>query len=492
MYNLTIFSMSKKRFFKSYWLLAAGFGLMAVGCADDGFDDESFQSGNGVTNTQLVSPSADDITITASPDGSKQTIAWPVVYGAGGYQAILKNLTEDEIVVDTIIDGLSFATSRLEDTNYEVTVQVLGNEKLGNKAGEVTSKLFTTFADSYATIPTGTDLYQYFQDNPVPAPAEDAESDEIIYDLEAGGEYTVSQPLDMGLHKVLLRTNDKLKHAIITLAEGAYFVCTDALSFNYLSFDCSATAKPFILLNENPDESLLPEPVDGKQSEYFRIKHIKIQNSEIMGVNASLIYDNNKKYCVATLLIKNTIIQMQSVADNIKNESWISFQGGGAKDFSVINSTIYQTGTDRPKYFIRYNNSVRIDRIGWPTTDHTTMTYLNSTFYNVNAGNWANYAGISNYSQYDLQNNIWVDCGDGAIARRVMGNSRLGTNSSINYFRNTYWKDGEATDQSTYDTTETALTTDPAFVDAANGNFTPTGAEQVEYQTGDPRWLESK
>ena len=96
-------------------------------CAGDGFADESFVPGNGVTNTQLVSPSADDITITPSPDGSKQTIEWPVVNGAGGYQAILTNLTTDEVMVDSIIDGLSFIVDREEDTNYQLDLKVLGH-----------------------------------------------------------------------------------------------------------------------------------------------------------------------------------------------------------------------------------------------------------------------------------------------------------------------------------------------------------------------------
>ena len=43
-------------------------------------------------------------------------------------------------------------------------------------------------------------------------------------------------------------------------------------------------------------------------------------------------------------------------------------------------------------------------------------------------------------------------------------------------------------DTNSYDTSNNALQTDPAFVDAANGNFTPTGADQVARKTGDPRW----
>ena len=36
---------------------------------------------------------------------------------------------------------------------------------------------------------------------------------------------------------------------------------------------------------------------------------------------------------------------------------------------------------------------------------------------------------------------------------------------------------------------DAGLQTDPAFVDPANGDFTPTGAEQVAKKTGDPRWF---
>lgn len=128
----------RNRFFTWTWqgcLLLGAAGFLTTSCASDGFTDESFVSGNGVTNTQLVSPSVDDITITPSADGSKQTIAWPVVNGAGGYQAILTNLTTEEVMVDSIIDGLSFIVDREEDTNYQLNIMVLGNEKLGNTAG---------------------------------------------------------------------------------------------------------------------------------------------------------------------------------------------------------------------------------------------------------------------------------------------------------------------------------------------------------------------
>ncbi len=174
-------------------------------CAGDGFSDESFQPGNGVQNTKLTTPAADEIKVEASTDGSKQTISWPIVYGASGYKAVFTNVTTGEVLVDSLIDNLSFAVSREEDTNYTLSLQVLGNKGLGNSDGEQVTKEFSTFTATYAKIPDGLDLYDYFQNNPIP----DDQTDELNYDLIAGGKYTLSQSLGFKFHKVCLRSSDK-------------------------------------------------------------------------------------------------------------------------------------------------------------------------------------------------------------------------------------------------------------------------------------------
>ena len=54
--------------------------------------------------------------------------------------------------------------------------------------------------------------------------------------------------------------------------------------------------------------------------------------------------------------------------------------------------------------------------------------------------------------------------------------------------KNTYWFDGAAFSETGYNG-DAGLQTDPNFKDAANGDFTPQGADQVANKTGDPRWL---
>lgn len=455
---------------------------LVTSCADTYSDDESFES--SVRNTQLSSPAEADIKIEVSTDGMLQTISWPVVHGAGGYE--FKLYVGDEVSVNDTIDGCSRTVPREEDTNYRVELRTLGNAKLNNtEAGTPSAKSFSTFTATYAAIPTSagqpTDLAAWFESNPIP---EDSVGMDLNFDLDAGGQYVVSKPLSVGNHNVVLRTSDKYNHAVITLADGANFVVTTDFTLKYVDVECAATRKAVLELNTTPEESLLPEG-----SSYYRINNVRIQDSNLRNVVSSLIYDNNKSYCVANLLISNTAIKMTTETDQIKNQAFVSFQGGGVKDFVIQNSTVWQAGEGNPMYFIRYNNSARVDRFGWDRdADHTTMTYNSNTFYKVASGNWGNYSGISNYSLYTVQKNIWVDCGDGQIARRILGNSRLGNNSSATWSANTYWRNGEATDMSSYDTS-LALTTDPAFANPDAGDFTPTGAEQVERQTGDPRWL---
>ncbi len=60
---------------------------------------------------------------------------------------------------------------------------------------------------------------------------------------------------------------------------------------------------------------------------------------------------------------------------------------------------------------------------------------------------------------------------------------------------NTYMFNGEFESTGgiveTYDLSGNAIEEDPSFKDAANGDFTVSGAAQIANKTGDPRWLPS-
>ena len=464
---------------KTCLLLAAG--ILMASCADTFDSNETFDA--GVRNAVLESPNSANINITPSTDGSKMDIDWKVVYGAGGYEFKLLNANDGTVLLSDTIDGCSVTTTREEDMNYTIAIRTLGNSKLNNKeAGQASTKTYSTFTESNGQIPAG-DIYEYFKNNPISDTV--AIAKELNFDLEPGGQYTLSKSLNFNYHKVVLRTTDKENHASITIADSANFIVSNDFTLKYIDVDASSCTKPLMEAYKyviEPGTDTIAKPKN-----YLLIDFVRIMGCHFKGLMGNLFFDNNKSWAVVNFLIKNSIIHMNTTTSNIKNESFISFQGGGVKNFSIVNSTVYQTGEGNSKYFLRYNNSVRIDRLGYETSDHTTLTYTNNTFYKVANGQWANYSGISNYSTYDIQNNIWYDCADGQIARRMMGNGRLGNNCSAIWSNNTYWYEGEAKDNSQYDT-GIELSTDPAFTDPANGIFTTTGAEQVEKKTGDPRW----
>ena len=458
-------------------------GIFVVSCADTYDGNDTFES--NVKNATLESPKEADITVTASTDGSTMTIEWPVVYGAGGYEFKLLNASDEETpLISKTIDGCKVTVSREEDMNYKILIRTLGNASLNNtEAPTATTVAYSTFTETYAKIPEG-DLYEYFQKNPIP----DTETEDLNFDLTPNGEYTLSQPLEFNYHKVVLRTSDKTHHATITLAADANFVASNDFTLKYVNIDARAITKPVI---EAYNYDTAPDGILEKPGNYYLIDFVRIMDCAIAGVVGSLFYDNNKAYGVVNFLIKNSIIQLTTTTDKIKNQAWISFQGGGVKDFSMSNSTIFQMGDGNPQFFLRYNNSIRVDRLGWTKSDHTTITYTNNTFYKVGSGNWSNYSGMADYSVYNVQNNIWYACGNGQIARRILGNGRLGTNASATWNNNTYWNEDGQVDQGTYDT-GTVLTTNPDFENPAEVNFTPRGAEQVEKKTGDPRWYATK
>jgi hypothetical protein len=216
-----------------------------------------------------------------------------------------------------------------------------------------------------------------------------------------------------------------------------------------------------------------------------------ISNVRVDSIKNSIFYDNGTKYCVVDFTIDNSVLNLATTA--VQNDALVSFKQGGAKDFNIKNSTVYGNGV--AKYFIRYENNARLDRYGFDkNTEFQTMNYQNNTFYNViqAGGQWGNYNGIGGqvYSKFDVQKNIWYNCGKDVIRR--MAGGRFNGKNPMTFSMNTYFYDNadNSASESSYDNSGNILTSNPGFKDAATGNFTIyAGSNQAKEQTGDPRWL---
>lgn len=499
--------------------LAGAGAFFLASCATDGFDNDE-QWERTVRNTLLSNPSESDITIEPTVDRKQTKISWNVVYGAAQYECKVYDITDGkkEQLLDTIMDGVTWVIPRVRNLNYLFTIRTIADSSLGNTSPtEPAEKKFDTLLEIFATIEGSddaenpTDLYQYFKDNPI---TNNIYLDESVYNLQAGKFYTVSEELDFGASpgkSIMLRSEDETQRVNLTIGDNAGFVVPNEFSLENINITCGISLKPLIALNASPDASLKPVSTadDGtttKLSDYYRINSLSIKNCDIMGLKGCLIYDNKAQYCIVGLSIDNMLLKLDTETDAVQNGALLSFYGGGVKEFTITNSTVYQTGSGNPQYFLRYLNGARIDRFGYNSKesqyapDKTKITYINNTFYKVASGNWSNYDGIENGTDYVVQQNIWEDCGgSGEIARRIYGKSRVATeenHSTALWNYNTYVTNGaikpqENSDGSTkYDTSNTQLQTLPGFKDPANGDFTPTGADQVQYKTGDPRWFE--
>lgn len=453
-------------------------------CTDIGVYKES-EFTSDVMNTTLTSPDEDEIQFSPSPDGSSVRISWPVVHGAGGYEFTLfiNDDPENPVAVGTenqIVDGCVVERQLRDDTNYKVVVKTLGNEIYNNKEAESTSsKEFTTMIPTYATIPSGSDVYEWFNSNPIP---EGMEDEELAYVLEPNGSYTISGIVDFGSQPVTFR-GDKIRKPSITMGSDGRISTTAGLKIKFIDFDISAidgssSSAAFLLLSDTPNEA-----IKGTGDYYLIEDPIVIQACNIKGVQRHLVYDNNKKYCVKTLLIDDCIVNLETTQE----QPIIRYAQGFANDLTVRNSTFWHNGSKNNNYFVQYNNSGRPDRAGLV---EASVNYLNSTFYNVCYNKqWGNYNGFAGRKNvyWNMKDNIFVDSGKGEVARRYLGGRRNQPSATFN--NNTYWYDGEfASGESDWDT-GVIIMTDPQLKDPANADFTVMGAEQLSYRTGDPRWL---
>ena len=482
-------------------------GLMMASCADDGFDDkEKFES--QVRNTQLASPT--EYTLTASADGKSQTVVWPVVYGAGGYQVSLYDASDmSEALVDSLVEGCSVTFKREEDVNYVLRILTKGNAALGNTdASEASQFTFSTFTPTFKTIPAGSDLSEWFAQNPIP---DDSIGVNLNYDLEAGGSYTLSGELDFDAHWVTLRSNGKTNPAKITYTSSE--ACINfAAPFNvkYLYFDCSAMSDTngAFGFSKAPTAETYSEYNGYAVSDFVILQgNVTFVNSTFEGVNGYFFWDNRKGQKVAAVqfLIDNCVVHLTPPKANNGAVIWTN-NGGHINDLMVSNSTFYNTGDGDLKYFYQAG-MYRAKDIGLggqaskQTGPGNSVTYKNSTFYHItwNNGQWGNYNGMNGKmdSWWTMTDCIFYDCStSGSVPRRFLhGQAYESTDEAKThktFANNTYMKnDGTFQDPQNYDTSGTVIESDPQFASPSSGDFHISGAEQVARQTGDPRWLPS-
>lgn len=468
-------------------LLLGATALMLASCAEDGYDDdERFES--GVAGATLQSPAADQITVTASADGKKQTITWPVVRGAGGYLFSFYdegNMAEP-LVRDSLVDGCSITVDREEDMNYVATILTKGRADAGNSdAAQATELKISTFTPTFMSIPAGADLAAWFAANPIP---DAALTENLNYDLEGGANYTLSDRLDFDGHRVTLRSTSKSSHAKITYtSEKAEINTCAAMGIKYLDFDCGGMASNKGVFGFSKTPTVENDATYGAPIIW---DPITIVNSNFDNVKGYFFWDNATKVAAKTMLVDNCVVHL-TYSEAISGGVFWTNKAGHINDLTVQNSTFWESlGTEGDIKYFYQAGLTRAKDLGLASN---SVNYMNCTFYHVcwKDGQWGNYNGMNGKadSYWVLTDCIFWDCStSGSVPRRFLHGK---ANQPTATFRNnTYMNaDGTFQDPQNYDTSGTNIEEDPQFANPAIGDFHISGPTQVARKTGDPRWL---
>ncbi len=467
----------------------------------------------GVHNTQMLNP--DSVNFAVSTDGTKATISWKLTMGAKGYEVSFINVDDPDSprVVENFdkyfVDGSSMTVPVTEDSKYKFEIRTLGEEKYENTDAAET-KVFdlSTLVPSVATIPSGSDIYQYLTEHPIPTPEDSTQ--EVAIDLEPNGEYTMSGQIDFLGQKLTFR-GDKIHWPTVRMVENGSFASYATFKVKYIKFDLTdAQASSFYYMSV---DSVCPDYLKSENRGYMRgsslIKGIYAVEDPIYfahcwfkNIPEALVHDNGTQVAWWYLTITDCICQINN---GTKSTPFLCLEnkGRGIKNLDINNSTIYNVQDNNKAYFIRFYVS--------SSNSNPEKVYGNKTSY-YSSQNWnfshctfsKNYSGqkwvnniSGNHMMLNIDHCIFYDvCQAG---RRIsMGNKtykfnflwslQAGDNGKSDA---NYKDDSGAPFASTYDPQFQGSPTQELDLTKPNGgiNFTPGEYEVLSNRGGDSRWL---
>ena len=448
-------------------------GVFFVSCAQDGFDKETFTG--TYPGFQMTTPDASTVTVKASSDKQSQTITWEAVDGAGTYTVnVFQGDTPDEctnVIAKDRVTKVNYVTiPRIDKTYYYITIKVNDNIPEGNTAPEgITTFKWNTYTIDLGVIPAGSDITAFFKANPIPT---SYRGSDITYTLEAGGQYEISDTVDVDGFMFNLVSEDENNPAKVSFKaneEGSKpkvaFCVGGGLGLKFIDFDCTNLDGAFISMSKKPVETPVKVTAwDTEYNFYLMSEPIAVISCNIDNLSSFFLTDASFKvnevngvWFPTTVLVDDCVVHLTTATNNTGYAYFNTNNGGGfIKEMTVKNSTFYNTTEFGYRYFARYGG-FGIDQVkdvfGWETT---TLTYENCTFWNVcqNDGQWGNYNGIfgKTTSYWNMKNCIFWNCStSGSVPRRFLqGKANQPTATFLN---NTYMKnDGTFQDPQEYDT----------------------------------------
>lgn len=352
----------KQRIITRVLLAVAAVGLCA--CAGDGFEPEEFTS--TVHGAQMPEYAPADVHFTTIIDKSGNEmveVTWPVALGASGYEAVIRNETEGLEVVNTVADRAVLTFPKLEDRDYTVTLRALGNAQYGNTdAAAATVAQYSTFVPGL-TIPTGSDIAEYVNQNLTDQAADQA------FILEAGGQYTLNSVADFRHNNVVVR-GDEASPAIVTVNGDGALATALGLYVKHVKFDCTAmdkTSRGIVRGSDKDDDGY--GALEGKNKSYIMEKSVIVKDCWVKNLRTCLVGSGRTAWSFSDIRVDDCLVQLDNDGTGWGDASVINpygdfyykgSQGWGAlvaKDVTIKNSTFYNTKSNGKNFFMRFGNA---------------------------------------------------------------------------------------------------------------------------------------
>jgi hypothetical protein len=287
--------------------------------------------------------------------------------------------------------------------------------------------------------------------------------------------------------KTFTEAGKVVNNITINLAkEGSYTVSASittpasvTINGNGATIDASSLAANFIEMAtvENPTE--------------WTEANVTIKGVTVKGLAKALFYSNCKNY-FGNVVVDNCVVELAADATTFDYT-----KGSTAVNFTVTNSTFYAP-TATAKSFYSSQSGQKATEYKEDATQ--TFTFTNNTMYNLapTKNFFSHRQANQTWLAYNVQNNIFVNCGKSGQVIKGMNGGQSGANPTWSISGNVFNFDGKDTsaDESTGDEAEpvqNSIAGIVAFTDAANGDlngtFTyPFGTTAPESIGGDPRW----
>ena len=216
---------------------------------------------------------------------------------------------------------------------------------------------------------------------------------------------------------------------------------------------------------------------------------ISFLNLTVKGLKKALFYSAAKKHLAENFVIDNCVVELAGDATTIDYT-----KGGTALNVTVTNSTFY-AATATTKSF--YSSQSGEKATEYDANAVQTFTFKNNTMYNLakNKNFFSHRQSNQKWLSYDVENNIFVNCGKSGQVIKGMNGGQSGKNPTWKIENNAFNYDGADTSASedTGDSEEpvnNSIAEVVTFADAANGDFTVGESSIVAREkAGDPRWL---